>query len=497
MAKRIADRELNDRNWNDEDDVEEAGSFSVANEDVLKGRAIKKARRRVGGDTSESAKTTFKGFGGLVTSSASGFGSLSSGFGGFKPLAGLANGSTVASSALPTTPSMSAAGKSSFHSSGGAQTKISPFSQASSNLNGVSPALSSSSTQTALAQAAGKGSPKTGSSTADASQSTALAYSSSHSDHSGSGSEKGTYNHQLRSLNYSVRDWIVKHVNGNPLCDLTPVFRDYERHLADIDQKYSGESGSDSDGAAKLSWNAESPKAAVSSFQGLQAANATAGSTTASNSRQSSAASFAISGKSAAPLTGSATFSFVKTSGKAPFGTASGTGNPALPTFSFTNAGFGSTPAVPGFSFSASSVQKPLAQESEEQEGEDEEPPKPVVNEVKESDAFYSTKCKLFYKKGEEFKEKGVGMLHLKPMENKKTQLLIRADTSLGNILLNVLLQPSMMCTRTGKNVLLMCVPNPPVDEGSKDAVVPMLIRVKTGEDADELHRAIGDKKGS
>ncbi|CAN0426637.1 unnamed protein product [Lampetra planeri] len=463
MAKRIADRELNDRNWNDEDDVEEAGSFSVANEDVLKGRAIKKARRRVGGDTSESAKTTFKGFGGLVTSSASGFGSLSSGFGGFKPLAGLANGSTVASS---------------------------------------SPALSSSSTQTALAQAAGKGSPKTGSSTADASQSTALTYSRSHSDHSGSGSEKGTYNHQLRSLNYSVRDWIVKHVNGNPLCDLTPVFRDYERHLAEIDQKYSGESGSDSDGAAKLSRNAESPKAAVPSFQGLQAANATAGSTTTSNSRQSSAASFAISGKSAAPLAGSATFSFVKTSGKAPFGTASGTGNPALPAFSFTNAGFGSTPAVPGFSFSASSVQKPLAQgkefvQSEEQEGEDEEPPKPVVNEVKESDAFYSTKCKLFYKKGEEFKEKGVGMLHLKPMENKKTQLLIRADTSLGNILLNVLLQPSMMCTRTGKNVLLMCVPNPPVDEGSKDAVVPMLIRVKTGEDADELHRAIGDKKGS
>uniref|UniRef100_S4RWP9 Nucleoporin 50 n=1 Tax=Petromyzon marinus TaxID=7757 RepID=S4RWP9_PETMA len=462
MAKRIADRELNDRNWNDEDDVEEAGSFSVANEDVLKGRAIKKARRRVGGDTSESAKTTFKGFGGLVTSSASGFGSLSSGFGGFKPLAGLANGSTVASSALPTTPSMSAA----------------------------------TNTQTALAQAAGKGSPKTGSSTADASQSTALAYSS-HSDHSGSGSEKGTYNHQLRSLNYSVRDWIVKHVNGNPLCDLTPVFRDYERHLADIDQKYSGESGSDSDGAAKLSRNAESPKAAPLSFQGLQAANATAGSTTASNSRQSSAASFAISGKSAAPLAGSATFSFVKTSAKAPFGTASATGNPALPTFTFTNAGFGSSPAVPGFSFSASSVQKPLAQESEEQDGEDEEPPKPVVNEVKESDAFYSTKCKLFYKKGEEFKEKGVGMLHLKPMENKKTQLLIRADTSLGNILLNVLLQPSMVCTRTGKNVLLMCVPNPPVDEGSKDAVVPMLIRVKTGEDADELHRAIGDKKGS
>lgn len=84
-------------------------------------------------------------------------------------------------------------------------------------------------------------------------------------------------------------------------------------------------------------------------------------------------------------------------------------------------------------------------------EEEEEEPPKVIVNEIKEDDAFYSKKCKLFYKKDNEFKEKGVGTLHLKPAGNEKTQLLVRADTNLGNILLNVLIPPKMPCTRTGK----------------------------------------------
>lgn len=119
-----------------------------------------------------------------------------------------------------------------------------------------------------------------------------------------------------------------------------------------------------------------------------------------------------------------------------------------------------------------------------------------VVTEVKEEDAFYSKKCKLFYKKDSEFKEKGVGTLHLKPTANQKTQLLVRADTSLGNILLNVLIPPNMPCTRTGKNnVLIVCVPNPPVDEKNTSAPVTMLIRVKTAEDADELHRVLQEQK--
>lgn len=46
------------------------------------------------------------------------------------------------------------------------------------------------------------------------------------------------YRRQLTALNCSVRDWISKHVNDNPLCDLNPIFKDYERHLASIERQH-------------------------------------------------------------------------------------------------------------------------------------------------------------------------------------------------------------------------------------------------------------------
>lgn len=42
---------------------------------------------------------------------------------------------------------------------------------------------------------------------------------------------------------------------------------------------------------------------------------------------------------------------------------------------------------------------------------------------------------------------------------------------------------------------MLMCVPNPPVDEKNPAAAVPLLVRVKTAEDADELHQTLEEKK--
>lgn len=44
-----------------------------------------------------------------------------------------------------------------------------------------------------------------------------------------------------------MRDWIVKHVNANPLCDLTPIFRDYEKYLATIEQQHGSSSDSGSE----------------------------------------------------------------------------------------------------------------------------------------------------------------------------------------------------------------------------------------------------------
>jgi len=50
-------------------------------------------------------------------------------------------------------------------------------------------------------------------------------------------------------------------------------------------------------------------------------------------------------------------------------------------------------------------------------------------------------RCKLFYKKGEGWAERGIGNLYLKP-SGEKTQLLVRADTTLG------------MCNHNGKCLL-------------------------------------------
>lgn len=75
--------------------------------------------------------------------------------------------------------------------------------------------------------------------------------------------------------------------------------------------------------------------------------------------------------------------------------------------------------------------------------------------------------------------------------------LLVFLSVSLGNILLNIIVQSSMPCSRVGKNnVMVICVPNPPVDDKNPTSPVPLLIRVKTGEDADELHKTLEEKKG-
>lgn len=41
----------------------------------------------------------------------------------------------------------------------------------------------------------------------------------------------------LRALNVGVSQWISNHVEKNPYVDLTPIFRDYEKHLETIDLK--------------------------------------------------------------------------------------------------------------------------------------------------------------------------------------------------------------------------------------------------------------------
>ena len=107
-----------------------------------------------------------------------------------------------------------------------------------------------------------------------------------------------------------------------------------------------------------------------------------------------------------------------------------------------------------------------------------------------EEDAFFSLRCKLFFKRTDDWSELGVGMLSLKKISDEKIQVIIRNDTALGKIILNVIINESTPMSRSGKNnVLLLSVPNPPVfgKEGDNSKPVSYLIRVKSAENTEEL----------
>ncbi|KAA0701410.1 Nuclear pore complex protein [Triplophysa tibetana] len=417
MAKRIADKELTDRNWDQEDEGEEAGMFSLASQDVMKNRAIKKAKRRNAGAEGESGGA-FKAFKGFALSTSSGTASFPS-FGngaGFKPLSGLTNGSVA-----PVAPSFAG-----FSSSTPAKTN-----------SGLLTFKSSVPSKPTDSEVTSNGS------TSDSSRSK-------------------EYNRQLTALNCSVRDWITKHVNDNPLCDLNPIFRDYERHLASIEKKY-GSGASDGTGEQKSGGN---------SVTGAGASGSGAAPSLFSFKGKDTVAAE----KPAAPV--NISFNFGK---KVDSSVLSTLGSGGAPSFSFsTSSGtsaFGA--AAPGVSISV---------------GPQGNSQTTVVKDIKEKDAFYSKKCKLFYKKDGEFKEKGVGTLHLKMVSESKLQLLVLRRYELGNILLNIMVSSSMPCSRTGKNnVMVVCVTNPPVDK-NPSTPVPMLIRVKTAEDAEGSIRSSGEE---
>nr|XP_026250136.1 nuclear pore complex protein Nup50 [Urocitellus parryii] len=468
MAKRIAEKELTDRNWDQEDEAEEVGTFSVASEEVLKNRAIKKAKRRNVGSESDSGGA-FKGFKGLVVpSGGGGFSGFGSGPGG-KPLEGLSNGNST--SAPPFTGARAAAEpKATFGSfAANGPTALVDKKISDPKTNGSSPQPSSSSLASSTACAG------------------------------------STYHKQLAALNCSVRDWIVKHVNTNPLCDLTPIFKDYEKYLATIEQQHDNSgSGNSESGTSQMSVDTQTPSLFGSAKLSQESTFLFHGNKTEDISEKKMEV---VSEKKTdiTPEAASVSFNFGKKIDSSVLGSLS-SGPSAGFSFSPGNSSLFSkdiTQSKPVSSpFSAKTLEGQAEGGSNECKGGDEEesdePPKVVVTEVKEEDAFYSTKCKLFYKKDNEFKEKGVGTLHLKPTASQKTQLLVRADTNLGNILLNVLIPPNMPCSRTGKNnVLIVCIPNPPLDEKSATVPATMLIRVKTSEDADELHRILLEKKGA
>ncbi|KRY92891.1 Prenylcysteine oxidase, partial [Trichinella pseudospiralis] len=145
------------------------------------------------------------------------------------------------------------------------------------------------------------------------------------------------------------------------------------------------------------------------------------------------------------------------------------------------------TPSVFG-GFAASS--------SEQEDDEKYEPPKVESVQVEEEGSVYSEKCKLYFKQDKEFVLKGVGYVYLKPNDNGKVQLIVRDNTALGNLYLNIFLDELTPCQKISKNkIMLAAVPNPPIEGKSENEAVTYLINMKSEKEADTLFDLINEAK--
>lgn len=408
MAKRRAGTELTDRNWDQEDEPEEAGKIELASEDAMKDRQILKGKRR-GAPTTQTKE--FSGFSGFS----------------FMPTAASTPFSFNVRSVI----------------NGSAENKEEQKEKTNETENGQEKSVPSSN----------------------------------------SAEKKKSYLPSLKNLNESVLAWIKSHVDKNPFCILTPVFKDYEKHLSEIMKSKEAEKTEivavdekSKEDTMTTQANTKSSSSEVKSTESevkVQTTEVKSSGFSFGNSFMSSTTTTATQSKSLGS--------------SVQFGTtfSSSTAVPSFTGFNFKPTTDLQKPSS-GFSFG---VAKPKEGEgSANQEDDEYVPPKPESKEVPEDGSVYSIKCKLFYQKAGTWTERGVGYLHLKPSDDK-LQLVVRADTTLGNIILNIILSPSIPLQRQGKNnVSMICVPNPPVDSKADPIKpVPMLVRVKTAEDADQL----------
>lgn len=298
------------------------------------------------------------------------------------------------------------------------------------------------------------------------------------------------YYAKLKGLNQSVCKWIKKHVDSNPLLNLTPIFKDYEKYLAEIEAAHKDEE--------------KEP-------QPLQSIKKITESKTISTSKETTVTSKSSDLKTPEKKTNAVKSIFSSsvastksteetTEPKQSFMFGSTLSSPSLPSSSFS---FGKPTTSPstsaGFSFGGdtskpftfANVSNPVSKEDKEEESD--EPPNVEFTPVVEKDFIYSTRCKVFVKHNDVFGDRGVGTLYLKTVPNSsKTQVFVRADTNLGNLLCNFILAESIPMQRMGKkDVMLVCIPT----QDSVPPPVPVLFRVKSPEEADDLLKILEKHK--
>lgn len=491
-GKRQATSNLNHENWDQEEEPEERGTFRKATEDELKNRVIKKARRKVatgnsGVDATDDGapKSVFSGF--------AGFGKSTNATAAGSPFSFLSkvSASTADASSTPTTT------KPSF--SFGTAIKSPP-----------------------TVEKEDKTSAKNGNAVKEIAK---------------EGKGKSTsYQNKIKSLNEAVTEWIKTHVEKNPLCILTPIFKDYDKYLKEIEEEEqkseplktddsasvkntSSDTPTDSQTLGNFKFSAFSkPSTSIASTSGTGALFSFSSTPSSSATVPTSSSSIFTKPTTEAPK--QSTFSFgIKPAENKNNATDGQTSSPSpskgfsfglktdnKPSTSASSAFTFGKPATNGdssdkkpnsFSFTPGSTPfsfgnikpptDPAPSTSADANGADDEedqPPKVEFKQVVEEDAVYSKKCKVFVKKDGAFTDRGVGTLYLKPVkDSEKTQLLVRADTNLGNILVNLILSAGIPTQRMGKNnVMMVCLPTPDVEKATS-----MLLRVKTADEADDL----------
>ncbi len=110
-----------------------------------------------------------------------------------------------------------------------------------------------------------------------------------------------------------------------------------------------------------------------------------------------------------------------------------------------------------------------------------------------------SARMKLYYysEKESKFIDRGIGNLYLKPInDGEATQLIIRADNKLANILLNVKLNKACPISKiSAKDISYLCIPNPPIPGVDSKLPCKFLFKVKTEDDALELVEKLNEYK--
>lgn len=324
---------------------------------------------------------------------------------------------------------------------------------------------------------------------------TPVAASKTSSTSSSTTNDNTEYQSKVKALNIAFLDWIKTHLTETPVCVLTPMFKDYEKYMTEFEALKASGVEQKSEEHKKTVEKAPEPTNNTNLFSFGKPAAPPAVSSSATTTSPSTFSSFKFGGgdlKSASTSPTEKSFSFGITAQSSTINSTQI--KPTIPVFG--GFGTGATPAFGSLPFSFGNVgqSKPAETATQSTEAEaDDEPPKNDFVPVVEDESIFSKRCKVFVKGASDYSDRGVGTLYLKKVEDtNKVQLIVRADTNLGNILLNIMVVEGLPVSRMGKNnVMIVCIPTP----DSKPPPTSVLLRVKTSEEADELLQIINKQK--